>query len=386
VTDPVATARELVAGFSARAEHHDRDASFPVADVAELRAAGLLGLMVPVRLGGLGAGPRTYADVAHELAQGSGATALVFNMHASVTGALAAADDDLVRALGADDRALEVRDDVLARAAAGALYQVAMSEPGAGARFSAMTTTYEPDASGWRIRGRKSFCSGAGHADAYLVVARSADGERTSQFLVPAGDGIEVVDTWDPLGMRATASNDLVLDVRVGPDALLGGVEGLTPMLAHLLPHWLVASYAPVYVGVARAALREAATQLTARGLTGLGAVRARLGRADAAVEAAWLVTREAAARAEDAPGTPDTNAWVHRAKLLAGDTAMDVAASMVEACGASATRRGNPLERLVRDARCGALHPATSDVCADWLGIAVLGLDPDLDAAVPRW
>ena len=51
--------------------------------------AGLMGLMVPERLGGLGAGFADYADVAYELARGNGATALVFNMHASVTGALA---------------------------------------------------------------------------------------------------------------------------------------------------------------------------------------------------------------------------------------------------------------------------------------------------------
>jgi alkylation response protein AidB-like acyl-CoA dehydrogenase len=386
VTDPVATAHALAAGLAARAEEHDREASFPTEDLAALRDAGMLGLLVPADLGGLGAGPSTYAEVAHELAQGSGATALVFNMHASITGALAGADDDLARALGADDRALARRDEILAAAAGGALYQVAMSEAGAGSRFSAMTTTYEPEPPGWRIRGRKTFCSGAGHADAYLVVARSSDGARVSQFLVPAGDGIEVVATWDPLGMRATASNDLVLDVHVEHDALLGGVEGLTPVLAEVLPHWLVSSYAPVYVGVARAAVREAASQLAARGLGSLGAVRSRLGRADAAVEAAWLVALTAARQAEDRPGTRETSAWVHRAKLLAGDTAQEVAASMVEACGTSATRRGNPLERLLRDARCGSLHPATSDVCADWLGAAALGLDPDHDTAVPRW
>ena len=43
-------------------------------------------------------------------------------------------------------------------------------------------------------------------------------------------------------------------------------------------------------------------------------------------------------------------------------------------------------LERLFRDARCGSLQPATSDVCADWLGVACLGGDPDADGAAPRW
>ena len=94
----------------------------------------------------------------------------------------------------------------------------------------------------------------------------------------------------------------------------------------------------------------------------------------------------EAARRVDEAPGDAETNRWVWRAKLLAGTTAAEVAASMLEAAGTSATRRGHPLERLYRDARCGSLHPATSDVCADWLGIAALGGDPDRDGSAPRW
>ena len=386
MTDPVALAHELASGFADRAERHDRDASFPADDIEAIRGSGLLGLMVPLRLGGMGAGFATYAEVARELARGSGATALLFNMHSSITGALASTPDDLARELGAPDSFFLARDDVLARAAKGACLFVAMSERGAGSRFSQMATTYEPESDGWRIRGSKTFCSGAGHGDAYLVVARSADGERVSQFLVPAGEGLTVEQTWDPMGMRATASNDLHLDVHVEADALLGGVEGLAPLLAQVMPQWLVASYAAVYVGVARAAVDAAVADLTRRHLTHLPAVRARLGRADAAVEAAWLVTSEAARRVDVDPGSPSTNQWVYRAKLAAGDTAAQVSASVLEACGTSATRRGNPLERLFRDARCGALHPATSDVCADWLGACVLGLDPDADAAVARW
>jgi alkylation response protein AidB-like acyl-CoA dehydrogenase len=76
----------------------------------------------------------------------------------------------------------------------------------------------------------------------------------------------------------------------------------------------------------------------------------------------------------------------VWRAKLLAGDTAARVASDLLEAAGAGASRRGQPLERLYRDARCGALQPATSDVCADWLGVAALGGDPNATGTAPRW
>jgi alkylation response protein AidB-like acyl-CoA dehydrogenase len=382
--EAIKEAQRLAPVLAARAAAHDRDGSFPVDDIADLRSAGLLGLMTPTRLGGVGASFAEYAEVALALAAGSGATALVYNMHVSVTGALALTPEDMARALGVPESFFEMRDRVLTAAADGAFYAVAMSERGAGSRLSAITTAYSPVDAGWHIVGRKTFVSGAGHADAYLVAARADD--RISHFLVPASDGVTVEETWNSLGMRATASHDLVLDVVAPADALVGGVEGLAVLLAQVMPQWLVASYAAVYVGVAQAAIDAAAEDIGARALGGLPAVRARLGRADARTAAAREAVRAAARCVDEAPGTPETNRWIWRAKLLAGEVAAEVAASLLEACGTSATRRGHPLERLYRDARCGSLQPATSDVCADWLGLAVLGLDPEQQADVPRW
>ncbi len=388
MSDAVARARRIAPRFAGRAAGHDRDGSFPVDDFAGLRDAGLMGLMVPERLGGLGATFGEYADVAFELARGNAATALVFNMHASVTGALAGIPETMAEALGVPPEFFAARDQVLRSAAAGSFYAVAMSERGAGSRLSALATAYVRDGDTIQIKGTKTFVSGAGYADAYLIAARAADDQSVvSQFLVPAATvGLSVESTWDSMGMRATGSHDLHIDAEVPATCLLGGVEGLALWFAQLMPHWLVASYAAVYVGVAQAAIDAAVEHITGRGLGHLPAVRSRLGRADAAVAAARLAVTEAARRVDSDPGAADTNRWVWRAKLLAGDTAADVAASMLAAAGTSATRRGNPLERLFRDARCGALQPATSDVCADWLGIAALGGDPDSDGSAPRW
>jgi alkylation response protein AidB-like acyl-CoA dehydrogenase len=388
MTDLTAAAARLAPRFAARAADHDAAGSFPVDDFTDLREAGLFGVLVPAELGGAGAGFADYAAVAYELGRGNGATALVFNMHASVTGAMSAVDPVFADALGVGADSLAARDELLRAAAEGCWYAVAMSERGAGSRLSQLSTAYESVAGGFRIQGAKTFVSGAGHADGYLVAARRGDDQQVvSQFLVPAdAAGLRVERTWDSLGMRATRSDDLHLDVTVPARALLGGVEGLALVVAQLMPHWMVASYAAVYVGVARAAVDAAASHASERGLGRLPAVRARIGRADAAVEAARLAVAEAARRVDAAPGDPATNRWVWRAKLLAGTTAAEVAASMLEAAGTSASRRGHPLERLFRDARCGSLQPATSDVCADWLGVAALGGDPDHDGVAPRW
>lgn len=396
-TDPLEAAVALAPVLASRAAAHDETGAYPADDVDDLRAAGLLGLLVPERLGGAGAGFADYVRVAAALARGSGATALVFNMHACVTGALAGVPDELARSLGAPDSFFVARDHLLAEAVRGALYGVAITEREAGSRLSAMRTTYAREGDGYRIRGEKSVSTAAGQVDAALVAARAADAPegtdgRVSYFVVPTGPGVTVRETWDPLGMRATASHGLTLDTHVEADALVGGLEGLAVLLAYALPQWLVASYAAVYVGVARACVDEAAAYLSTRvahatatptstaeagALTKLAAVRQRIGRADAQVEAARLVLEDAGRRVDAAPGDPETNRAVYRAKLLAGDAATDAAATCTEACGLGALARGSALERLFRDARSGAVMPPSSDVCADVGGAAALGLDP---------
>src|SRR5437660_9174628 len=78
----IAVARHLARErFAARADSHDRDASFPFDDYADLRTEGLIALCVPERYGGLGASYETYCLVAEQLAYGNASTALTFNMH-----------------------------------------------------------------------------------------------------------------------------------------------------------------------------------------------------------------------------------------------------------------------------------------------------------------
>ena len=397
-------AGDLARSWRARAAEYDRTGSFPDADMDELRRSGLLALLVPARLGGMGAGFEHYTTVAMALARGSGASALLFNMHASVTGALASVPEDLARALGAEESFFTHRDQILADAVAGCMYGVAISERGAGSRLSALQSTYKPEDGGYRLRGHKSTCSGAGHLDAYLVAARDAEdadavAPRISYFLVPADAIGEVHDTWDALGMRATASNGFDLDAWVPATALVG-VEGVALVLAYAMPEWLVASYAAVYVGVAQAAVAAAVDYIRAaevRAPAGAEAshqvsmasspwVRQRIGRADAQTEAARLVLEEAGRQVDERPGDPVTAHAVYRAKLLAGDAAFAVAASLAEACGLGAVMRGSELERLLRDARSGAMMPPASDVAANVLGAAALGVDPGTGFGTRPW
>ena len=160
----LAAARALAPALAARAADHDRDGRLPRGRLRRpARGRACSGLMAPTALGGAGAGFAEYAEVAMALAAGNGATALVFNMHCSIVGALASLPDEMARALGVPESYFAMRDRVLSDAARGAFYAVAMSERGSGSRLSGVTTTYEPKGSdGYLIRGSKTFCSGAG--------------------------------------------------------------------------------------------------------------------------------------------------------------------------------------------------------------------------------
>src|SRR5687767_79562 len=129
MTDAMQRAERAAEKLASRAARYDATADFPLEDLEDLRAEGLLGLMVPTSLGGMGAGFEEYVQVAMALARASGSTALLFNMHASVTGGLASIPDELALALGVTESFFATRDGALRAAAEGRVYGVAISEP-----------------------------------------------------------------------------------------------------------------------------------------------------------------------------------------------------------------------------------------------------------------
>jgi alkylation response protein AidB-like acyl-CoA dehydrogenase len=368
--------------FAPRAAKYDREASFPFENYADLREAGLLGICVPTKHGGMGADFATYVMVAAEMGRHCGATALTYNMHVSSclwSGAIA----DML------DMTPEQRADHEARRAVhyerivkqGKVYAQPFSEGGAAAAGKAPWGTVAAKVDdGYVVSGKKIFASLAGAADYYGVLCtldRPGATLKDSLYLaVPANaSGVRVEGEWDPLGMRGTVSRTLILDkVHVNEGARLMP-EGLYAQAAVRFPH-MFATLSPTYMGIAQAAY-DFTVQYLRGEMPGTPPVRRRMYPTKQIAVAQMRVMLEQTRalfvqNARDARVDPDKDT---RMRILAAhytimENAQAIAALAVRTCGGQAMLKTLPLERLYRDSRCGSLMlPWTAELCLDRLG-----------------
>ncbi len=360
----VERARSAARVAAEHAARHDRDATFPTDGLAELAGSGYLGLTIE------GASVTELLLGNLELAKGDGSLALVVAMHGALLGRVrdsALWPTEIFDRVGKEIRA--------ARDGEGALINSLASEPemGSPSRGGLPTTTATRSGAGWRIRGRKTFSTGSPVLRWGVVSA--ADGDRLASFLVPlASPGVRIEPTWDTLGMRATGSHTVVFDdVEVPLDAELPRADASAP--GANLPHeraWSL-TVAAVYLGIAEAARDFAIQFARERKPTALGGksiatvphIRARAGHLD------WLLFLArgllvGTARAWDAQPSADMDGALAAAKVVASNTAIQVAEEAMRLVGGSALDRSAPLERYYRDVRGGLHHPPQDDAALE--------------------
>jgi alkylation response protein AidB-like acyl-CoA dehydrogenase len=369
--------------FAPRAVAHDRDATFPFDDYADLRAEGLLGLCIPARYGGLGANYETYCLVAEQLAQGNASTSLTFNMHCLTMLMMGEIADAMPMPAAARERHEKLRAakfrEVLEQ---GAFYGQPHSEPVehgetdtklsmGGRRFG--TTARKVDG-GYVVSGRKFFVSLAGAAPYFATPAiRIGDEpwiERTLYLQVPKdAPGVTFPGDWDPMGMRGTVSRDMVLkdvfvpdDGEVLPPGAFGAIYNTFPQLSPL-------TFCATFLGLAQAAYDGAIAYLTGdmTGSPGLHTDVVGKGPTVAdmlfALESARAVYYRAISEAR-VESPPDVVQRARAAFVTVQRAAVLVTQEAIRVCGGRALLKRYPLERYARDARAGALmRPWTQDI-----------------------
>ena len=377
--------------FAPRADRHDREASFPFDDYADLHAAGLLGLCVPERYGGLGADMETYCLVSEQIARGNAATALTYNMHALTMLMMGPFMADLQLPPAVQERHEGLSEqryrEVIEH---GVYYGQPHSEPVeagtadrlqvGGRRFG---TRAERVDGGYLVNGRKFFVSLAGAAPYYatpaLLVGDGPWEERTLYLAIPRdAPGVQFSGEWDPLGMRATVSRDLLLEnVWVPADAeiLPPGVFGA---LFRRYPHLFIC-FSATYLGLMQTAYDFTIGYLTGR-VPGAPTREAAVPARDLAV-AEMLFTLEAARalyyRAISEHQLDPSPASVQRARaahVTIQRSVVQLTAEAIRVCGGRATLKRFPLERYARDARSAAvMRPWTQDIATQQASEAAL-------------
>jgi alkylation response protein AidB-like acyl-CoA dehydrogenase len=378
---------KLLHQFAERAALYDRDNRFFHEDFEDLKRAGYLTMPVPKELGGAG---MTLAEVCRQqrqLAYFAPATALGINMHLYWVGVAA----DLWRQ---GDHSLEW---MLTDAMEGEVFNAGHSERGNDLPVLLSTSKAERVDGGFRFTGRKMFGSLMPvwtRCGLHATWAGAEGGPKVVHAFLPRDyGGWRMVETWDTMGMRATRSDDMVLEGAFVPDKYIarilpaGGADNyIVAMFA-----WSLMGFANTYYGLAQRAMDLAlpgTKNKTSVGLTRSMAYHPEIQHMVAEMALAFDPIGPHLDRvAEDwSNGVDHGGAWpakIVSAKYHAVEACWRIVDKAMEVSGGAGMFRANELERLFRDARCGRFHPANTFLVHEIVGKTALGIDL---GEQPRW
>ena len=379
----------MLAGFALRAASYDQDNSFFREDFEELRAAGYLLLPVPSELGGHGLPLAEVCREQRRLAYYAPATALAVNMHLYWVGVAA----DLWRR---GDTSLEW---ILREAAAGEVFAAGHAESGNDVPVLLSTTKAERVDGGYRFTGHKHFGSLTPVWTRFGVhgmdLSDPAQPKIVHAFMPRDTPGYTIKKTWDVLGMRATRSDDTVLENAFVPDRYIArvvsaGAAGMDSFVLAVFA-WALMGFGNIYYGLAKRALDQCIAAVKGKGSLALSRSMAHHPEAQHSI-AEMVIELESIGPhletiAQDWSNGIDHGAeWpckIFAAKYHAVEGSWRVVDVGLDVMGGFGIFRSSGYERLVRDARLGRIHPANSFLTHEVVAKTALGISLDEQ---PRW
>lgn len=380
---------EMLGRFATRAATYDRENRFFEADFQELCDAKYLLMPVPKEFGGAG---MTLAQVSRDqrkLAYHAPATALAVNMHLYWVGVAA----DLWRG---GDKSLEW---MLREAAAGEVFAAGHAESGNDIPVLLSTSKAERVDGGYRFTGRKHFSSLTPVWTRFglhgMDTSDPAHPKIVHGFMPRDSSGYIIKETWDVLGMRATRSDDTVLESAFIPDKYVArivpaGGAGLDSFVMAMFA-WALMGFANVYYGLAQRALDQ--TIATVKSKKSLGVSRSMAYHPEVQHAIAEMVLElesigpHLERTADDWSNGVDHGAqWpskIFAAKYHAVEASWRVVDRGLDVAGGTGIFRSAGYERLLRDARLGRIHPANSFLTHEVVAKTALGISLDEH---PRW
>jgi alkylation response protein AidB-like acyl-CoA dehydrogenase len=380
---------DLVARFAGRAPGYDQENRFFTEDFQELRDIGYLRAPVPVELGGYGWTLPQMAAEQRRLGYHAAPTALAVNMHLYWVGLVA----DLWRA---GDRSLEW---LLTAAASGEVFAAGHAESGNDVPLLLSTTRAERVEGGYRFTGRKSFGSLSPVWTSLGIHGMDGSDPAAPKvvhaFMPRDTEGCHIEESWDVLGMRATRSDDTILDGVFVPDRFIArvvpaGAAGIDPFVLGVLA-WALVGFGNIYYGLAQRALdvtiesiRTKRSVAVSRTMAYHPEVQHRIAEMALALEPVGpMLDRIADEWASGANHGARWPAKLFAAKYVAVEHSWRAVDIALDVAGGFGIFRRSGIERLFRDARLGRMHPANSMLTHEMVGKTLLGINPD---EAPRW
>ncbi len=337
----------------------DETAVFPWENVKKMQRYGLMGMNMPVEVGGAGTDDISYVIAVEELSKVCATTGVILSAHNSLF------CDPLLK-FGTPEQ----QEHYLRPAASGKkLGAFALTEPNAGTDAASQVTRAVKVEKGYRLNGTKIFITNAGEADYYVIFAMTDASKGTrgiSAFILEKGwEGFTFGRVEEKMGIHGSSTRELVFrDVFVPQENLLGQ-EGEGFKIAMVTLDGGRIGIAAQAVGIAQGALDETIAYIKQREqfkrpISQFQAVQFMIADMQTQTSAARLLTYQAA----DAKtrGLPYSD-LAAMAKLFASETAGFVTNKAVQLHGGYGYTREYPVERMMRDAKITEIYEGTSEV-----------------------
>ena len=370
---------------AAHAEAVDQEGRFPAETFEALKAARLLGVMVPVHLGGEGLGLGQTADLCFALGRACSSSALIFAMH-QVKAAC------LVRHHGHSPWQL----DFLRRLAREQLLLGSSTTEGnAGGAVRKSSAPIEPTPQGFHLMRAATVVSYGEQADAIVTTARrSAEAVESDQVLavvLKQDYRLERMGRWNAMGMRGTCSHAFALEATGQADQILpvpyAEIHARTMTAsAHVL-------WGAVWAGIAAAAVERARLYLrkAARGAPGGAAPGAsppgapHLAEAKAGLQTLCTLIAGFTERHERIMDQPsavealDHQTAISLLKVQASELAVSVVMQALRTCGLSGYRNDGEtsVSQYLRDVLSAPLMISNDRILADVKTAALMDRGP---------
>lgn len=337
----------------------DATERFPMETVRKMAQAGMMGIPVPVALGGAGGDNLSYIIAVEELSKVCGTTGVILSAHTSLC-------EGPIQAFGTEAQKQKYLGPLSRGEKIGAF---GLTEPNAGTDAAGQQTVAVPDGDHYVLNGSKIFITNGGVADVFIIFAmtdRSQGTKGISAFIVEKGyKGFSIGKIEEKMGIRGSSTAELIFEDCIVPKENLLGAEGKGFGIAMKTLDGGRIGIAAQALGIAQGALDEAVKYTKERKqfgkpISGFQGPQWMMADMATRIEAARFLVYRAAANKDS--GLP-YSAEAAMAKLFAAETAMEVTTKAVQLFGGYGYTRDYPVERMMRDAKITEIYEGTSEV-----------------------